>query len=70
MNNVLKSDKVAAAGGVNAEVLTLTSRTTLRAAALARIRDAVVEQDRRGYRVAKSVYAHTPPVKRLAACSR
>ena len=64
------SIKVAAAGGVNPEVLTLTSRTTLRAAALARIRDAVIEQDRRGYRVAKSVYAHTPPVKRLAACSR
>jgi hypothetical protein len=63
------SIKVAAAGGVNAEVLTLASKSTLNAAALAKIRDAVIAQDRRGYRVAKSVYAHTPPVKRLAACS-
>jgi len=62
------SIKVAAAGGVNAEALTLVSKSTLNAAALAKIRDAVIAQDRRGYRVAKTVFAHTPPVEQLAAC--
>ena len=62
------SIKVAAAGGVNAEALTLASTSTLNPAALAKIRDAVIAQDRRGYRVAKNVYAHTSPVGRLAAC--
>ena len=63
------SIKVAAAGGVNAEALTLARKSTLNATGLAKIREAVVAQDRRGYRVAKSVYAHTPPVERLAGCS-
>jgi hypothetical protein len=62
------SIKVAAVGGVNAEGLTLVSKSTLNPAAFARIRAAVIAQDRRGYRVAKRVYAHTPPVERLAAC--
>ena len=60
------SIKVAAEAGVNAEVLALVSKSKLNAAALAKIRARVIAQDRRGYRVAKSVYAHTPPVQRLA----
>jgi len=62
------SIKVAAVGGVNAEALTLVSKSKLTAPALAKIRAQVIAQDRRGYRVAKNVYAHTPPVERLAAC--
>lgn len=62
------SIKVAAVGGVNAEALTLASKSRLSASALAKIRAAVIAQDKRGYRVAKSVYAHTPPVQRLAPC--
>jgi hypothetical protein len=62
------SIKVAAVGGVNAEGLTLSSKRQLGAAAMAKIRAAVIAQDKRGYRMAKSVYAHTPPVQRLAPC--
>jgi hypothetical protein len=62
------SIKVAAVGGANAEGLALVSRSTLGPAALAKIRAAVIAQDRRGYRVAKSVYARTPPVQRLVPC--
>ena len=57
--------KVGAASGVNAEVLTLVKVNKLGPAAMARIRAQVLAQDRRGYRVSKNVYAHTPPVQRL-----
>jgi len=62
------SIKVAAVGGTNAEALTLVSKSKLNATALAKIRAQVIAQDRRGYRVAKTVYAHTSPVQRLAPC--
>jgi len=57
--------KVGAAGGANAEVLTLVRMGKLGAQALAQIRAKVIAQDRRGYRVSKDVYALTPPVRRL-----
>jgi hypothetical protein len=52
--------QVGASGGVNQEVLKLTSRSKLSDAALARINKQVLAQDRRGYRVSKDVYRHTP----------
>jgi len=51
--------RVGAVGGVNQEVLTLTSRTTLGRAALTAINQRVLAQDRRGYRVSRDVYRHT-----------
>ena len=57
--------KVGAAGGANAEVLTLVKVGRISATAMAKIRAQVIAQDRRGYRVSKDVYAHTPPVQRL-----
>jgi hypothetical protein len=62
--------KVGAAGGANAEVLTLVRTGKLGANALAQIRGQVIAQDRRGYRLSKDVYAHTPPVQRLQPASR
>ena len=62
--------KVGAAGGANAEVLTLVRTGKLGANALAQIRAQVIAQDRRGYHVSKDVYAHTPPVQRLQPASR
>jgi hypothetical protein len=59
--------KVGAAGGVNAEVLTLQKTGRLNAHQMAKIRAQVIAQDRRGYRVSPDVYAKTPPVQRLAA---
>jgi hypothetical protein len=51
--------RVGAVGGVDQEVLTLTSRTTLSRAALTAINRKVLAQDRRGYRVSRDVYRHT-----------
>jgi hypothetical protein len=51
--------RVGATGGVNQEVLKLTSRTKLSRTALAAINKQVLAQDRRGYRVSKDVYRHT-----------
>jgi hypothetical protein len=44
------------------------SKSKLNATALTKIRAQVIAQDRRGYRVAKSVYADTSPVQRSAPC--
>lgn len=52
--------QVGASGGINQEVLKLTSRSTLSRAALAAINKRVLAQDRRGYRISKDVYRHTP----------
>jgi hypothetical protein len=57
--------RVGAVGGVNQEVLTLTSRRTLSRAALAAIDRQVLAQDRRGYRVSTDVYRHTPRARLL-----
>jgi hypothetical protein len=62
--------KVGAAGGANAEVLTLVQTGKLGADALAHIRAQVIAQDRRGYSVSTDVYAHTPPVQRLQPAAR
>lgn len=53
--------RVGAVGGVNPEVLQLTHRTRLSAAALHRIDRQVLAQDRRGYRVSRQVYGKTKP---------
>lgn len=53
--------RVGAVGGVNPEVLQLTHRTRLSAAALHRIDLRVLAQDRRGYRVSPQVYGKTKP---------
>jgi hypothetical protein len=52
--------KVAAAGGVDPEALTLTQASKLCPAEFARVRDQVLNQDSRGYRIAKDVYGTTP----------
>jgi len=57
--------RVGAVGGVNQEVLTLTSRRTLGRAALAAINKRVLAQDRRGYRISRDVYRHTPRARLL-----
>lgn len=62
--------KVGAVGGANAEVLQLVRTSILSAHALAQIRAKVIAQDRRGYRVSKTVYARTPPVQRLKAAHK
>ncbi len=62
--------KVGAVGGANAEVLTLVRTGKLGVNALAQVRAQVIAQDRRGYRVSKDVYAHTPPVQRLQLAGR
>jgi len=53
--------RVGAVGGANPEVLQLTHRTRLSAAALHRIDLQVLAQDRRGYRVSPRVYGKTKP---------
>jgi hypothetical protein len=55
--------RVGAAGGANPEVLQLTHRTRLSAAALHRIDLQVLAQDRRGYRVSRHVYGKTKPAR-------
>ena len=55
--------RVGAVGGVNPEVLQLTHRTRLSAAALHRIDLQVLAQDRRGYRVSPHIYAKTKPAR-------
>jgi hypothetical protein len=57
--------QVGASGGVNQEVLKLTSHTRLSRAALAAIDRRVLAQDRRGYRVSKDVYSRTSPARLL-----
>jgi hypothetical protein len=57
--------RVGAAGGINQEVLKLTSRTRLSRAALAAIDKRVLAQDRRGYRISKDVYRHTSRARLL-----
>jgi hypothetical protein len=57
--------RAGAVGGANQEVLTLTSRTTLSRAALRAIDKRVLAQDRRGYRVSRDVYRHTPRARLL-----
>jgi hypothetical protein len=57
--------RVGAVGGVNQEVLTLTSRTTLSRAALTALDKRVLAQDRRGYRVSRDVYRHTQRARLL-----
>lgn len=51
--------RVGAVGGVNQEVLKLTSRTRLSRPALTAINKQVLAQDRRGYSVSKDVYRQT-----------
>jgi len=53
--------RVGALDGTNPEVLKLTHRTRLSAAALHRIDRQVLAQDRRGYRVSPHVYGKTKP---------
>jgi hypothetical protein len=51
--------EVGAVGGRDPEVLRLASRTLLSPAALARVNNLVLAQDRRGYRVSPSAYGRT-----------
>jgi hypothetical protein len=53
--------RVGAVGGTNPEVLELSRLTKLGAKALADVREEVLKQDRRGYRVSPRVYGCTPP---------
>jgi hypothetical protein len=55
--------RVAAAGGVDPEALQLTKAAQLCRHDLADIRQQVLAQDARGYRVAKRVYSATSPAK-------
>jgi hypothetical protein len=57
--------RVGAVGGANQEVLTLTSWTTLSRRALAAVNRRVLAQDRRGYRISRDVYRHTPRARLL-----
>ncbi len=57
--------QVGASGGVNQEVLKLTSHSRLSRAGLAAIDRRVLAQDRRGYRVSKDVYSRTSPARLL-----
>jgi hypothetical protein len=56
--------RVDAVGGDAREVLDLVKLRRLCPSALASIRDAVLKQDDRGYRIAGDVYRHTSPAKR------
>jgi len=59
--------RVGAVGGANPEVLQLTHRSRLSAAALHRIDLQVLAQDRRGYRVSRQVYGKTKPATSAAS---
>ncbi len=59
--------KIGAIGGVNPEVLQLTQLTRLNGKDLAAVRQQVLDQDKRGYRVSPNVYGRTP-VARCAVC--
>jgi hypothetical protein len=52
--------EVAPVGGTNPETLQLTHAGKLCAAAFAQVRQLALQEDARGYTVAKSVYGHTP----------
>ena len=49
--------KVAAAGGVDPEALQLTKAAKLCSAEFNRVRKQVIEQDKRGYHVARTIYS-------------
>ena len=59
--------RVGALGGANPELLQLTHRTRLSAAALHRIDLQVLAQDRRGYRISRHVYGKTKPASATSA---
>jgi hypothetical protein len=55
--------RVTAASGVDPETLELTRAERLCKGAFAKIRNQVLQQDHRGYRVARTVYGDTPAAK-------